>query len=112
VILALVETGLRASEKGGRRLRLVGRQDPVPVSKGVLGLLRDEFHIEKRLSLGVRQIQGIVRVVVRKAGLSSKVTPDALQRTWLQTAGPAEPRLGRTRERLLEAAADATLDMF
>jgi PAS domain S-box-containing protein len=121
VILALVETGLRASELSRLEdqdvnweegaLRLAGRQDPLPVSQVVLGLLRDEFHTEKRLRLGVRQIQRIVRAVVRKAGLSPKVTPDALQRTWLETAGPAETRLGRPRERLLEAAADAALDI-
>lgn len=120
VILALVETGLRASESSRLEdqdvnweegaLRLAGRQDPLPLSQVVLGLLRDEFHTEKRLRLGVRQIQRIVRAVVRKAGLNPKVTPDALQRTWLETAGP-ESRLGRPRGRLLEAAADAASDI-
>jgi PAS domain S-box-containing protein len=121
VVLALVETGLRASELSRLEdqdvnweegaLRLAGRQAPIPVSPVVLDLLREEFQSEKRLRLGIRQIQRIIRAVVRKAGLSPKVTPDALHRTWLETAGPAESRSGKQRERLLEAAGDAALDI-
>src|SRR5690242_1658372 len=77
VILALVETGLSPNElarledgdinwKEGT-LRIAGRRTGVTISATVLSLLRERFGAGRKMRLGVRQIQRIVRVVAHKA---------------------------------------------
>ncbi len=122
VILALLETGLRPNELsrlegsdinwGEGFLRIAGRSTPVAASPGVLSMLRQHFGTGRKVRLGVRQIQRIVRTVASKAGLDSTVTPDVLQRTWLETSSPTTSFSGRRRERILEAAADAAMDVI
>jgi PAS domain-containing protein len=122
VILALVETGLRPNEltrleEGDINwdegtLRIAGRPTPVTVSATVLSLLREYSSAGRKVRLGVRQIQRIVRVVAHKAELNSIVTPDVLQRTWLETSNPAGGFSGRRCERVLEAAADSAMDLI
>lgn len=122
VILALVETGLHPNELtrmeagdikwGEGTLRIAGRPTPVTVSPTVLSLFREHFSAGRKVRLGVRQVQRIVRVVAHKAGLNSIVTPDVLQRTWLETSRPSAGFSGRKRERVLEAAADAAMDLI
>lgn len=122
VILALVETGLRPNELtrledgdvnwGEGTLRVAGRLTPVSASPTVLSLLREHFGAGRKMRLGVRQIQRIVRVVARNAGIHSIVTPDVLQRTWQEASNPASGLTGRRRERVLEAAADEAMDLI
>ena len=122
VILGLVETGLRAAELSRLEqndldlnegaLRVAGRAEPVLASPVMLSLLAQEFRTRARMPLGIRQIQRIVPVVARRAGLESIVTPDVLRRTWLKSSAAPEGTSRHARERLLEAAADAAVDII
>ena len=123
VILALVEKGLHPNELSRLEktdinweegsLRIPGRAAAVPASAAVVSLLREHFGTErKKVRLGVRQIQRLVRAVGHAAGLNTAVTPEVLQRTWLETSASATRFSGRKRERVLEAAADAAQDLI
>ncbi|HTR36967.1 MAG TPA: PAS domain-containing protein [Bryobacteraceae bacterium] len=121
VILGLIETGLRAHELirlegsdinwGEGTLRVAGRLAPVTASPEVISLLSEQVGAGRKVRLGVRQIQRIVRDVARSAGINSIVTPDVLQRTWQETSKPSGLS-GRRRERVLEAAADEAMDLI
>ena len=122
VVLALVETGLRAPElcrlepndlnlEAGA-LRVAGRAEPIPASPVVLSLLAQEFRTHARVPLGIRQIQRIVTAVARRVGVEVVVTPDVLRRTWLKTSAAADASSRRANERLIESAADAALDII
>lgn len=122
VILALVEAGLHPlelsrldesdinSEEG--TLRVAGRPTRVAASPAVLSMLREHFGTRRKVRLGTRQIQRIVRAVASKAGLDTTVTPDVLQRTWLEMSAPDASLPGRRRQRVLEAAADSAPDVI
>ena len=75
-------------------------------------MLREHFGAGRKVRLGTRQIQRIVRTVASKAGLNNIVTPDVLQRTWLELSSLPGSLARRRRERVLEAAADAAMDVI
>ena len=122
VVFALAETGLHPSELSRLdrsdinwdegSLRVAGRPTAVAASPAVLSILREHFGAERKARLGVRQIQRLVRAVGHAAGLDTIVTPEVLQRTWLETSAPPTRSSGRRRERVLEAAADAAQDVI
>ncbi len=122
VILALVETGLTPSELSRLdasdvnveegTLRVAGRPTGLTASPEVLSLLREHLGTGRKVRLRTRQIQRIVRTVASKAGLNTSVTPDVLRRTWRERTSPAAGVSGRRRERVLEAAADAAMDVI
>jgi PAS domain S-box-containing protein len=93
-------------------MRIAGRPMQVAASPGMLPIHREHFGTRRKVRLGIRQIQRIVRAVACKAGLNSLVTPDVLQRTWLELSGPPAGLTGRRRDRVLEAAADAAMDVI
>jgi PAS domain S-box-containing protein len=122
VILALVEAGLLPKELsrleesdinwGDGFLRIAGRPARMAATPGVLSMLREHFGTGRKVRLGTRQIQRIVRTVASKAGLNTTVTPDVLKRTWLELSAPTTSLSGRRRERILEAAPDAAMDVI
>ena len=122
VILALVEAGLHPTELSRLdrsdinweegSVRVAGRPTPVAASPVVLAMLWEHFGTSGKVRLGVRQIQRLVRSVGHAAGLNPIVTPEVLQRTWLETTSPPARLSGRKRERVLEAAADAAHDLI
>lgn len=122
VILALVEAGLQSSELSGLHqsdvdweegtLRVAGRPTRLTASVELLSTLREYFGKRPKIRLGIRQIQRIVREVASTAGLSVLVGPDVLRRTWRQLSGQTASFPSKGRRHILEAAADAAIDVI
>lgn len=76
---------IRVSGKGGP----YGKQSKkriVPMSKRVQTLLEHYFAINNKWSIGVRQVQKLVKHVANKAQLSQNITPHVLRHTFATLA--------------------------
>ena len=120
VILGLIETGLSANEFSrltaddvnwpGATVCAPGSTVTMHVSAVLLRLLRERFDHAIDLGIGNRQIQRIVQLIGRRAGLKKGISPDILRRTKLSNSVSIEENGGG--RRILLEAANAALDVI
>lgn len=121
VVLALLETGKTAPELVSLTRRAInwrdstirrkGKSAPVKLSDELRELLQQHFKSTGAFGIGIRQIQRIVRVVGRRAGLAAVATPDVLHCTYLWNPFASADAQDAPRRVLLEAA-DAADDII